>query len=345
MRGILVGAAVGIFTAMLATPLLTRALKARGIGQPIHDAVTQHARKSGTPTMGGAAVTLAAVVAYGAARLSLWSPPSADGLKVIGVTVGAAVIGGIDDWRKVGSRRNTGGLSRRGKSALQLPLIVLFCAAYLATDSCTSLSITRCDTGLDLGRLAWFVFAVGFFWATSNAVNFADGLEGLLAGAGAVTFAALFAIAFWQFRHPDVYGVEQALDLAIIAVCLAAACIGFLWWNVTPMTIFMGDIGSLAIGSAVAALALTMHVSLLIVALGAFYVIEGASVGLQISTWKLYFKPHGGTRRLFRMAPLHHHFEVAGWHENTILVRFWILNGIAAAVALAAFYLDAVGQL
>ena len=345
MIGILVGAGVAVLTAILATPLLTRALEARGIGQPIHDAVVQHAQKSGTPTMGGVVVTFAAVVAYAAARLSLWSLPSSDGLRVIGVTIGAAVIGGIDDWRKVGSRRNAGGLSRTGKSALQLPLIVLFCAAYLAADSCTSMSVTRCETGIDLGRVASIVFAVGFFWATSNAVNFADGLEGLLAGSGAVTFAALFGIAFWQFRHPDIYGVEHALDLANIAICLAAACVGFLWWNATPMTIFMGDVGSLAIGSAIAALALTMNVSLLLVALGAFYVMEGASVGLQISTWKLYFKRRGGTRRLFRMAPLHHHFEVSGWHENTILVRFWILNGIAAGLALAIFYLDAVGQL
>ena len=342
MTGILVGAAVSIVVAMLAAPLLARALKARGIGQPIHEAVTQHAHKVGTPTMGGAVITFAAVIAYGAARLSLWSPPSMDGLKVLGITIAAAVIGGIDDWRKVGSRRNSGGLSRKGKSALQLPIIAVFCWAHIDAGSCTTISVTRCDAGIDVGPLGWMVFAIAFVWATSNAVNFSDGLEGLLAGSGSVTFLTLFGIAFWQFRHLGDYGVEHALDLAIIASCLAAACVGFLWWNVTPMTLFMGDVGSLAIGTGVAALALTMNVSLLVLVFGAYYVMQGASVALQISTWKLYFKRRGGTRRLFRMAPLHHHYEVVGWSESTILVRFWILNGIAASLGLAIFYLDAL---
>jgi phospho-N-acetylmuramoyl-pentapeptide-transferase len=153
---------------------------------------------------------------------------------------------------------------------------------------------------------------------------------------------ALLLVAFWQFRHADVYGVRNALDLAMIAACLGAACTGFLWWNGNPMSIFMGDVGSLAIGTAVASLALSMHIALLIVVLGALYAIEFASVGLQISTWKWYFKPRGGRRRLFKMAPLHHHFEVAGWSEATVLIRFWILNGLAAALALGVFYADAL---
>jgi phospho-N-acetylmuramoyl-pentapeptide-transferase len=187
------------------------------------------------------------------------------------------------------------------------------------------------------------IFAVGFVWATSNAVNFADGLEGLLAGSGAVTFAALLVVAFWQFRHPESYAVGNALDFAVISACLGAACIGFLWWNGNPMTVFMGDVGSLAIGTAIAGLALSMHISLLVLVLGALYVVEGVSVGLQIYTWKWYFKPRGSQRRLFRLAPIHHHFEFR-WTEGTILVRFWILNAVAAALALVIFYLDALGS-
>lgn len=345
MAGIVLGGAVAILVSLLGTPLLLRFLRANGIGQPIHDAVVQHAAKAGTPTMGGAIITVAALAGYATARVVLGSAPTADGLRVMLAMAAAAVIGGLDDGLKVKSKRNVGGLSRRAKSALQLPVLAAFGLTALAagSGSCTAISITRCSTGLDLGPVAWLVFAVAFLWATSNAVNFADGLEGLLAGSGAVTFAALLVIAFWIFRHPDVYAVANALDLAIVAACAGAACIGFLWWNGNPKTIFMGDVGSLAIGTAIAGLALSLNVALLVVVLGALYVVEFVSVGLQISTWKWWFKPRGSKRRLFRMAPIHHHFEVAGWAEGTILVRFWILNAIAAALALGLFYLDALG--
>jgi phospho-N-acetylmuramoyl-pentapeptide-transferase len=178
-----------------------------------------------------------------------------------------------------------------------------------------------------------------------NAVNFGDGIEGLLAGSGAVTFTAVALVAFWQFRHPDLYGVGSALDLTLIAACMAAACVGFLWWNGSPMTVFMGDTGSMAMGASLASLALTMNIPLLVALLGAVYAAQGVSVALQISTWKWYFKRRGGHRRLFKMAPIHHHFELVGWSEPTIVVRFWILNGVAAAGALAVFYGDALGLL
>jgi phospho-N-acetylmuramoyl-pentapeptide-transferase len=342
MLGVVLGAAVAVTSALFGTPLLIRWLQANGIGQPIHEAVTQHEAKSGTPTMGGAILTVAAIVGYGAARLLLGASPTADGMRVLAATAAAAVVGGIDDWRKVRSRRNAGGLSRRAKSLLQAPVILGFCVAYVLSGSCTAISVTRCASGLEVGPVVWVFLAAVFVWATSNAVNFADGLEGLLAGSGAVTFAAIVVIALWQFRHPSDYEVANALDLAIIASCLGAACIGFLWWNGSPMTVFMGDVGSLAIGTAVATLAVSMGISLLIVVLGALYVIEGVSVGLQIFTWKAYFKPRGGTRRLFKMAPIHHHFEVSGWSEPTVLVRFWILNAVAAGLALAIFYYDAL---
>jgi phospho-N-acetylmuramoyl-pentapeptide-transferase len=342
VTGIVVGAAVAVAVALLGTPLLARFLKAHGVGQPIHDAVTQHQAKAGTPTMGGAILTVAALAGYGSARLVGGARPTGDGLAILLVTVAGAVIGGLDDWRKVRSRRNVGGLSRRAKTALQVPVFVAFGLTRLGDDACHGLMVTRCATGLHVHPLVWLVFAVGFFYATTNAVNFADGLEGLLAGSGAITFTALVLIAFWQFRHPEQYGIGSALDLAVIAACLAAACTGFLWWNGNPMTIFMGDVGSLALGIALASLALSMDITLLVVVLGALYVLEGASAGLQIATWRWWYKPRGGHRRLFRMAPLHHHFEVAGWSEATVLIRFWILNALAAALALGVFYADAL---
>jgi phospho-N-acetylmuramoyl-pentapeptide-transferase len=342
VAGIVVGAFVAVAAALFGTPLLARFLRANGVGQPIHDAVTQHLQKAGTPTMGGAIITVAALAGYAAARLTIGSRPTGDGLAVLLATVAAAGVGGLDDWRKVRSRRNVGGLSRKAKSALQAPIIVAFVATQLGPEHCQALAVTRCASGLEVHPAVWFVFACGFVWATTNAVNFSDGLEGLLAGSGVATFVALLLIAFWQFRNPEAYGIDHALDFAVIAACLAAACAGFLWWNGSPMTIFMGDVGSLAIGTAIATLALSMNVVLLVVVLGAVYVLQGVSVGLQISTWKWYFKPRGGARRLFKMAPLHHHFEVVGWSEATILVRFWILNALAAALALAVFYADAL---
>ena len=348
MSGVIVGAGVAILVALLGTTVLIRFLKANGIVQPIHDAVTQHGHKQGTPTMGGAMLTIAALIGYAAARTWLGEWPTADGLRILAATIAAAFVGGLDDWRKVRSKRNVGGLSRRAKTMLQAPIILAFAASYLAdhgagAGACTAVSVTRCATGVDVGPILWVVFAVGFFWVTTNAVNFADGLEGLLAGSGAITLVAIVLMAVWQFRHARDYGVTNALDVAIVAACLAAACVGFLWWNGNPMTIFMGDVGSLALGTAVATLALTMHITLLVPVLGALYVVEGASVVLQIGTWKAYYKPRGGTRRLFRMAPIHHHFELT-WSESTTLVRFWILNGLAAALALAIFYADALSR-
>jgi phospho-N-acetylmuramoyl-pentapeptide-transferase len=183
--------------------------------------------------------------------------------------------------------------------------------------------------------LLWGLFGVALLWLSANAVNFTDGLEGLLAGSGALTFACLAVMAFWQFRHPADYHVTDALDLTVIAAALAMACCGFLWWNANPMTIFMGDTGSLAMGVGIAALALQMNVALLVPVLGALYVAEGASSFLQRYVYRF---SHG--RRLFRMAPIHHHFELVGWSESTVIVRFWIVSGLAAAAALAVFYDD-----
>lgn len=344
MTGVLVGAIVGLACALVTTPFWTGLLRRYGIGQPIQDEVGQHAHKVGTPTMGGLVVTVSLLLAYAAARISLGAMPSADGVRVVAVVAAAAAVGFLDDWQKVRSRTNLGGLAPRQKSLLQAAIITAFGVSYLFDgNSCTTIGFTGCDRlAIHVPLPLWAIFAFALFWATANSVNFADGIEGLLAGQATVTFVALAAIAFWQFRHEELYGLENALDVAIVAACLAAACCGFLWWNVNPMTVFMGDVGSLAIGSAIAALALTTGTPLLVGILGAVYAAQGISVGLQVSTWKWYFKPRGSQRRLFRMAPIHHHFELVGWPEHTIVVRFWIVNGVAAGVALMVFYADAL---
>jgi len=333
--GLLVAAAAAAVTALLTTPYLIARLRAANIGQVIQDEVGQHAAKAGTPTMGGAIITVALVVGYAVGHVALRSWPSRTGLLVVAAVVGASVVGGVDEWLKVRHERNLG-LRERQKTIGLLIVAVTFVVLHGRTaGSCDAIAVTRCHgPGLRLGPVVWALFAIALVWVTANATNFTDGLEGLLAGSGAMSFAALAVIGFWQFRHLGDYGVRDALDLAIVAGAIGAGCVGFLWWNTNPMTIFMGDVGSLALGTGIAALTLSMNVALLVPVLGALYVAEGASSFLQ----RWWFRISGG-RRLFRMAPIHHHFELV-WPESTVIVRFWIVSGLGAALALSIFYGD-----
>ncbi|MGH9025327.1 MAG: phospho-N-acetylmuramoyl-pentapeptide-transferase, partial [Acidimicrobiia bacterium] len=180
------------------------------------------------------------------------------------------------------------------------------------------------------------VLAILVIVGSSNGVNLTDGMDGLAAGSATLVFAAFTLITFWQFRHPDVYGVLEAgsLDLAIVSAALMGACAGFLWWNAAPAQIFMGDTGSLALGAAMAGLALLSQTLLLLPILGGIYVLETCSVMAQVISFR-YFH-----RRVLRMAPLHHHFEVGGWPEFTVIVRFWLLAGLLVAFGLGVFYAD-----
>ena len=339
MSGILVGAAAALAAALVGTPYLVRVLVARGVGQPIHEAVTQHSAKAGTPTMGGLVIPAGLLTGYGASWAVTGRRPSELGLTVLATCLGGGVVGAVDDWLKVRRGRNLG-LRELQKSLMQALVIVGFCAGYLVGPKpCTRLSVTHCATiALDPGPVGWAVFAAVVIWAGSTGVNFTDGQEGLLAGAGAGTFSALALIGYWEYRHPGEYQLASAGDLALVAACMAGACVGFLWWNTRRATIFMGDAGSLALGMGMAALALALNVALLLPLLGLLYVLEGVSSSLQRYTYKLYFKKRPGNRRLFRMAPLHHHFELAGWSEHTVTVRFWIINAGATALTWGVFY-------
>ena len=178
------------------------------------------------------------------------------------------------------------------------------------------------------------VWATVVIAASANAVNLTDGLDGLAAGSSTFCFACLAIIGYWQYRHFAIYHVPDALDLALAAVALAGACLGFLWWNAAPAKIFMGDTGSLSIGSGLAALCLLMNLDLLLVVIGGLFVIVTLSVVIQVVSFRLFH------RRVFRMAPIHHHFELMGWPETTVIVRFWILAGLFAALGLGIFYGD-----
>ena len=255
------------------------------------------------------------------------------GLLAVLALVGMAVIGFLDDLSKVSKERNLG-LSKRWKFLGQLVIAAAFGWGAIAADVSTEIAFTR-SLGFDLGPF-YFIWVLLILTATANAVNLADGLDGLAAGSGSLVFGAFIIIGFWQFRHFDFYGVEGALDLAIIAAALLGATLAFLWWNAAPARIFMGDTGSQALGGAMAALALLTNTHLLLIILGGLYVMITVSVILQVFTFRVW-----GTR-IFRMAPLQHHFELGGWPETLIIVRFWILAGIGVALGLGIFYGDFV---
>jgi phospho-N-acetylmuramoyl-pentapeptide-transferase len=336
---LLIAACFAGLTAIVGTKLLIDWLIAHNIGQPIHEDVPEgHTVKAGTPPMGGLAIVTAAMVGYFAAHIRSGVLFTRTGLLVIACIVGAGLVGLLDDWIKARDERNAG-LSKRAKTLGLLLVAVAFAVTVVqATDIETTLSFTRWDRpGIEMGAATWCAWAVLLIYATTNGVNLTDGLDGLAAGSAIFVFSALMVIAFWAFRHEDVYRVNHALDLAVVAAAMVGACAGFLWWNAAPARIFMGDTGSLAIGAGVASLVLTLNVHLLLPIVGALYVAESLSVILQVGSFRLL------KRRIFRMAPIHHHFELGGWPETTVIIRFWLLSGACTALALGLYYADFIG--
>ena len=333
MVALLVAASVGLLVAILATPILIRSLQTRGIGQQIREDGPQgHVTKAGTPTMGGLTMMLALVIAYLASHIATGAVITGAGLLVVLLTLGAGVVGLADDWIKV-SRQRSLGLNKTMKMVGLLLVAILFAvlAVYRAKVR-TDISFSR--SVFDISDLVYIVWAVLIIVGTTNAVNLSDGLDGLAAGAAIYAFAAFVFVGFWQFRHQPCYSVGPALDLAVIAAAMVGACTGFLWWNAAPARIFMGDTGSLAIGAALAGLALTTNTHLLLPIAGGLFVMITLSVAIQVVGFRLF------GQRVFRMAPIHHHFELMGWPETTVIIRFWILSLMFTALALGLFYAD-----
>jgi phospho-N-acetylmuramoyl-pentapeptide-transferase len=339
MTSLLIAAGVAFTVAVLGTPFLIRLLQSRGIGQLIRDDgpfTHPHAAKAGTPTMGGVGLIGAAVLGYLVAHVRTDQLKFArSGVTLLFLVVALASVGFADDLLGVRRRRNLG-LRKRGKVAGQLLAASGF--ALLALNwvkVSTHLSFVR-QLDLNLGSTAWFVIAVIVVVGAANGVNLTDGMDGLAAGSATLVFAAFTIIGFWQFRHAGVYHLQSAsaIDLAVVAAAMMGACGGFLYWNAAPARIFMGDTGSLAIGGAIAGLALIMKTLLLLPILGGLYVIETLSVIAQVVSFR------GFGRRVLRMAPIHHHFEVIGWPEFTVIVRFWLFAGVCVALALGLFYAD-----
>ena len=333
MIRLLLAAGIGTVVSVFGTKLLIVWLTRRAIGQPIHEDVPEgHLVKAGTPTMGGIAIVVGAVVGYLVSNLYdgvfTWT-----GLAAMLAIAGAGFVGFLDDWIKVSHERNLG-LNKRAKTIGLLLVAVGFTLLMLwKTNVHTTISFTQWnDLGWDIGKVGWAIWAILLISGATNAVNLTDGLDGLAAGSAGIVFAGYLIIGYWIFRYSGLYGINVGLDLAVVAAAMMGACAGFLWWNAAPAQIFMGDTGSLAIGMGLAALALSSSTALLLPILGLLFVIETVSVILQVASYRTT------GRRIFRMAPIHHHFELMGWPETTVIIRLWMLTAGCTALGLGLFY-------
>ncbi|AKK03524.1 phospho-N-acetylmuramoyl-pentapeptide-transferase [Corynebacterium epidermidicanis] len=363
MTQIIIGGVVSFIVAIFLTPLLIRFFSAEGLGQEIReDGPRSHLRKRGTPTMGGIAIIAGIVLGYLVSGLYAISSGkeafTASGLIVLGLTVALGGLGFADDYIKLAMGRNLG-LNKKAKLIGQLAVALLFGWALLSFEDenglkpgSTQLSFVRDFDTFDIavgggvfGTILFLIFIYILLSAWSNAVNLTDGLDGLAAGSTAMVMGAYTMITFWQFRNscdvtvePGCFSVRDPLELAVLAATGLGACLGFLWWNAAPAKIFMGDTGSLALGGMVAGLSVVSRTELLMIVIGALFVIEAASVVIQV----VVFRTRG--TRFFRMAPFHHHFENGGWAETTVVIRFWLLSAMACIAGLALFYNDWLGS-
>jgi phospho-N-acetylmuramoyl-pentapeptide-transferase len=249
-----------------------------------------------------------------------------------------AGMGLLDDVIKVTKRHNRGIFWKQKNYVTMAMSFGLAWALVAATGISETISVTRADgLGFEVPTVVWILWAGAIIWATTNAVNVTDGLDGLAGGSALMGFGAFTIIAYWSFRNPEFYGATvNPLDMGVMAAAFAGACLGFLWWNAAPARIFMGDVGALAIGACLAFLALTLNTHLLLILICGINVMEAGSVALQM----VVFKASGRRRRLFRMSPIHHHFELVGWPETTVIIRFWLISAICVAAALGIFIGD-----
>jgi phospho-N-acetylmuramoyl-pentapeptide-transferase len=347
LKTILVTGAVSLLLALFGTPLIIRLLRRQGYGQPIRvEGPKSHETKRGTPTMGGAAIVLAALIGYLVGHLVTHDPMTTSGVLILLLMAGLGLVGFVDDFIKI-FRQTSLGLRSGTKLAGQAVIGAIFAVEVLQhpdavglTPADAHLSFLR-DFGPAIGTLPFLIWAVVIISGTSNAVNLTDGLDGLATGATILVLAAYVLIGIWQERNditlfvaPQAYQIRDPLDLAVVAAAVLGACFGFLWWNAPPARIFMGDTGSLALGGVLAGLAICSKTALLLVVLGGLFVIVATSDIIQVGFFKMT------RRRVFKMAPLQHHFEMLGWAETTIVIRFWLISGLCVALGLGVFYAE-----
>ncbi|WP_040494001.1 phospho-N-acetylmuramoyl-pentapeptide-transferase [Ilumatobacter nonamiensis] len=342
MISILLAAAVSTIASLFGTRALITFFSNRGQGQPILGkedlGPDHHMAKQGTPTMGGIAIVGAALLGWLVAHVRPDFPFATQSMIMwVGVLFMSAM-GFLDDFIKVLKRHNRGIFWKQKNYITMLASFGMAWWLVVGTGISETISVTRAEEfGVEIPTFLWILWAGVIIWATTNAVNVTDGLDGLAAGSALMGFGAYVIISYLVFRNGSLYpSVVNPLDLGVFAAAFAGGCLGFLWWNAAPARIFMGDVGALGIGAALAFLALTTNTSLLILLFCAINVMEAGSVAIQMGVFKL----SGRTRRLFRMSPIHHHFELVGWPETTVIIRFWLIAAIATGVGVGVFIAD-----
>lgn len=353
MKSVLIAALVSLAFSILCTPFAIRLFRRHGIGQEVRiDGPQTHLSKQGTPTMGGAVIIVATLLGYAVAHLFVINQngrgPTASGLLALYLMVVLGLVGFLDDYIKIRKQRSLG-LNKTAKIVGQIFAGVSFAVLALQfrghrdlSPGSTHLSFVRDIGAITLGATGFVLFALFLIAGFSNAVNLTDGLDGLAAGSSVMVFGAYVVISFYQFRNgcgvlgakPGCYDVRDPLDIALVAASTMGACFGFLWWNAHPARIIMGDTGALSLGGLAAGIGVLSRTELLLVVLGGLFVVETMSVVIQVAVFK------ATRRRVFNMAPIHHHFELAGWKETTVITRFWIIAAIAVAFGLGVFYAE-----
>ncbi|MCB2178052.1 MAG: phospho-N-acetylmuramoyl-pentapeptide-transferase [Actinomycetales bacterium] len=356
MRALLISGGLAMVVALFGTPLFIRWLVRRQYGQFIRqDGPTAHFTKRGTPTMGGVVIIAASLFGYFGSKVVTGSAPTTSALLALFLMTGLGVVGLLDDYIKISRQRSLGLRARwkivgQGLVGVAFSVLALqFPNEHFRTPASTQVSFIR-DTNLDLafkgatvGLILFVIWANFLITAWSNAVNLTDGLDGLATGVSLIVFGAYVVVGIWQNNQscqniltagPRCYETRDPLDLAIVAAAITGALFGFLWWNASPARIFMGDTGSLALGGALAALTILSRTEILGAIIGGMFVLIVLSDVIQIGFFKLTGK------RVFKMAPLHHHFELSGWGEVTIVIRFWLIAGLFVAVGVGVFYAE-----
>jgi phospho-N-acetylmuramoyl-pentapeptide-transferase len=336
-----------MIVALIGTKPTITVLRKRKLGQQVRtgEHAPAHLGKSGTPIMGGIVIIIASLIGYMVGHVFTGDPMTVSGMLVLFLMTGLGFVGFVDDFLKLFMRRSLGlrsGAKLLGQVIVGVVFAVLairFPDSYDLTPASEHLSFNA-DFGASMGAILFVVWALVMVTATSNGVNLTDGLDGLATGASILVLAAYVLIGNWQWRNDcttalaqNCYNVRDPLDAAVVAAVVMGACFGFLWWNAPPAKIWMGDTGSLALGGTLAGLAIVTRTDLLLLILCGLFVIITMSVVIQVTSYKTRRK------RVFKIAPLHHHFEMVGWAESTIVVRFWLIAGMFVALGLGIFYI------
>jgi phospho-N-acetylmuramoyl-pentapeptide-transferase len=317
---VLAAGSAALLICLFLSPKFTEFLRRREFGQNIREEGPQgHQQKAGTPTMGGVIIFTAIAVPFLVLSGRDWAS-----MGVFGAAFGAALLGFADDYTKIVKRRSLG---LRARTKLVATVAISFWLWWVATQKVGLSPEVRfrfVDLNIDLGPL-YLVFIYLVVAGATTAVNFADGLDGLAAGCTAIVLLAYIGIT---------YITTGEIDMTVLAACLVGACIAFLWFNSFPASIFMGDTGALGLGGAIAGLAVMTQTEVILILLGGVFVIEVVSVIIQVISFRLFRK------RVFLMTPIHHHFELAGWSETKIILRFWIVAAACAAIGFTVYQLS-----